>query len=357
MQPESVASGGRALGAPEVGSSSAGREVTHGRSPARIGAQELGSSSSGRSGDDTEGGLPAKPAGRSGRFGRRRGRWRPYVFITPLVLILGVLVLYPLVLSLIDSAREDNLLVSSHRFVGVANYVAVLTDPQFVSASIHTLGYFAFATVGAMTAGTVMALWLHGVKGRARAVALVLVMVPWAVPGTVTGALWSFIYNPTTGLLNGLLIAAGILRRPVVWIEGTKGIFFISVALVWQVAPIVAILLLAALESIPGEIFEQAAIDGATGLRRFRHISIPLLLPAVAICLVETAILGLGAFDQVVVLSAYAPATLSVVMKIYQYAFTDLNFGDGIAASVLLTVGTLLVSVLYLKAVYREVEY
>ncbi len=355
MLPEPVATGGE-RGTTVAGGGTADVDAAPDRVTGGHGAERLRTPGSARSGE-VRGGETASPPRVPERVGRRRGRLRPYVFITPLSLLLGVLVLYPLLLSLIDSARLDNLLVSSSRFVGVANYVAVLTDPQFVSASIHTLGYFAFATVGAMAVGGAMAFWLHGLTTRARAAALVLVMVPWAVPGTVTGALWSFIYNPTSGLLNGLLVGAGILRQPIVWIEGTKGIFFISIALIWQVAPIVAILLLAALESIPGEIFEQASLDGAFGLKRFRHISVPLLRPAVAICLVETAILGLGAFDQVVVLSAYAPATLSVVMKIYQYAFTDLNFGEGISASLFLTTGTLLISFLYLKAVYREVEY
>jgi len=355
MRPEAVAKGDSVRTAEAEGGRS-GAEPTPGRLTGGHVAKQPRPSGSPRSGE-TERRDEASPVRRPERAGRRRGQVRPYVFITPLSLVLGVLVLYPLLLSLIDSVRVDNLLMSSNRFVGVANYVAVLRDPEFVSASIHTLGYFAFATVGAMAVGGAMAFWLHGLTRRARAGALVLVMVPWAVPGTVTGALWSFIYNPTSGLLNGLLVGAGILRHPIVWIEGTKGIVFISIALVWQVAPIVTILLLAALESIPGEIFEQAALDGAVSLKRFRHISIPLLLPAVAICLVETGILGLGAFDQVVVLSAYAPATLSVVMKIYQYAFTNLNFGEGIASSVLLTGGTLLISVIYLKAVYREVEY
>jgi multiple sugar transport system permease protein len=297
--------------------------------------------------------LTARPA----KAARLRRFIPAYLLLLPALGAIGVLVFYPLALSVWGSLHVDNLLVPSHRFVGLGNYTAVLRDPAFAQAAVNTLAYLVLATVGAVLAGSAMAFYLHGIR-RLRAVMLVVVVLPWAIPGTVTGALWSLIFNPQTGLLDGLLLGAHLISHPILWMEGsTTAIVAVSITLIWQIAPITAVIVLAGLESIPATLFEAAAVDGATGYRAFLRITLPLLRPALAIGLLQASVAGIGVFDQIVVLNGYGPNTISVVMQLYLYAFRDFNFGLGIAASMIVTVSALLVSVVYLKGLYREVEY
>jgi multiple sugar transport system permease protein len=298
-----------------------------------------------------------KPWDRRRRMRLRVSYPQAYLLILPAMAMIVILVFYPLALSVWDSLHDDNLLVQSHAFVGAQNYSAVVTSPEFQRAAYNTLGYLVLATLGSLIIGGATAFWLHGLA-RFRAIALAIVVLPWAVPGTVTGALWSLIFNPQTGLLDSILLSLHLINHPVIWLDGTlSGIIVVSITLIWQIAPITAVIMLAGLESIPGTLLEQARVDGASRLAVAWRIKLPLLRPALAIGLLEASILGIGAFDQIVVLNGYSPGTISVVMEVYLYAFQDFNFGQGIAASMIVTVVTLVVSVAYLKGLYREVAY
>lgn len=303
----------------------------------------------------------ATPAGGTGptraRSLRHRNARLAYLFIAPAVLLIGVLVLYPLVRSIWDSLHVDNLLNASHEFAGLANYRTVVTDPAFHRAALNTVGYFLLASIASLVIGMVMASWLHSIR-RGRAVFFVLLILPWAIPGTVSGVLWALILNPSAGLLNGVLQAMHLISAPHVWLkESVTSIVFVSLSLIWQIAPISGIILLAGIESIPRDLYESIAMDGAGTVRTFTRLTLPLLRPAIAISMVNAGVLGIGVFDQVYVLTGNAPGTISAIQQTYLYAFRDLNFGVGIAASIFVTVATLLISVAYLKGVYREVEY
>ena len=301
---------------------------------------------------------PGAPATILQRIGAGARRYSAaYLLVGPATLVIGLLVFYPLALSVWDSLHVDNLLLQDHHFIGARNYKDVLTDPAFVHAAKNTVAYFALVTAGSVLVGASMAVFLRGVT-RLRAAWLVVILLPWAIPGTVTGALWSLIFNPQTGLLDGLLVGLHLRSEPVLWMGGTaSAIVAISLTLIWQIAPITAVILLAGLESIPTTLYEAAAVDGALSRRVFLRITLPLLRPALAIALLQASVAGIGAFDQIVVLNGYSPNTVSVVMQLYLYAFRDFNFGFGIAASMVVTVSALVVSVVYLKGLYREVAY
>ena len=211
----------------------------------------------------------------------------PYLYVAPATLLLAVLVFYPLLLSLYSSVHIDNLLLpGEHAFVGVANYMAVLHDPAFLQAAGNTLEYFSLASVGVLLLGLPAAFWFHSIR-RGRGFFLALLMLPWAIPGTVTGLLWSFIYNPISGLLNALLSTFHLIPHYVVWLNGSASSrLFIGVSLLWQVLPLTVLIFLAGLESIPTSVYEAAAVDGCTGWQAVRSITIPLLRPSLAIGLV-----------------------------------------------------------------------
>lgn len=295
--------------------------------------------------------------GRARLTGARR-QVTPHLLMLPCVALIAVLVFYPMGASLYQSLHDDTPLDPTNPFVGLRNYRYVAADPDFREAVKNTGQYLIIATIAALVIGMVMALWLHSLR-RARGAALALIVLPWAVPGTVVGVLWSFILNPTeTGLLNAFLLRAHLISAPVVWLaHPVTGILLITLTLVWQIVPIATLILFAALESIPLQLGESARVDGASRTDEFRRVTVPLLRPAIAISMLSTGVSAIGIYDQIYVLAGFSPQTLSVVGKIYTYSFRDFNFGYGIAASVFVTLGTTVLSLFYLKVVYREVDY
>jgi multiple sugar transport system permease protein len=302
---------------------------------------------------------PAAPTrSPAGRGDAGRGSLRAHLLLLPCLLLIGLLVLYPMAASLYQSFHDDTPFDPANAFVGLRNYRFVAADPNFVQAVGNTGQYLLFTTLGALVLGLAMALWLHHLR-RGRKVALILIMLPWAVPGTVAGVLWSFILKPTdAGLLNAFLLRLHVISAPVVWLaHPLSGVLLITLSLVWQIVPIAAFILYAALQSIPPGLTEAARVDGAGQLGEFFRITLPLLRPALAISMLNTGILAIGIYDQIYVLAGFSPQTISVVGEIYTYSFRDFSFGSGIAASVFVTVATVVVSLFYLKVVYREVAY
>ena len=297
------------------------------------------------------------PTIRSGWFRKAR---LPYLMVLPAVLITLVLVVYPLVLSVVNSFRVDNILEpTSHQFVGLANYTHVLSDPAFQQAARNSLVYFLFGSAVIFVASLAIAMWLHNITHRWRALFLVFVMLPWAVPGVVTGLMWLFIYNPTTsGLLNVVLLDLHLIHHSILWLTHPGwNLILISVALVWQTLPLTSVIMLAGIESIPPELYEAAKVDGSRPWHAFSHITLPLIRPALAIAMVQAGVLTIGVFDQVYVLTGYDPSTKSSIIQTYLYAFQNLNLGQGISAAMIVTIGVTIVGVLYLRGIYREVSF
>jgi ABC-type sugar transport system permease subunit len=282
-----------------------------------------------------------------------------WLLVAPSALVIVLLVLAPSVQSIVGSFQRYTLDDPSRAFIGVRNYLEVLTDTGFDQALLNTAGYFLVITACAFLFGLVMALWLQSLRGWARALALTVVILPWAVPGTVSGVLWSFILRPTgAGLLNSVLKSAGLIDSYQTWLnKPIAGIVAIGLTVAWSAVPLGVIVLLAGLEGIPQDIYEQSLVDGATRMKQFFTITLPLLRPAIAVVLLNAAVLAIGLFDQVYVLVGLDPLKVTMTAQIYLYAFRDFNFGLGFAASVAATLVTAAISVVYLRVVYREEEY
>ena len=295
-------------------------------------------------------------ARRRHHFRRRLG---PYLLVLPAVLIIVGLVIYPLAFSVFSSLHVDNLVYPGiHTFIGLKNYTQVVTDPSFQLAVRNTVIYFLLGSVGVLVIALGIANWLHHLAPKWRGIFLTIVILPWAVPGVVTGLLWSFIYNPTTGVLDAVLKELHLIARYVVWFNHPAlSLILITIALLWQIVPLASLILLAGIESIPPSIYEAAHVDGCSPWRRLTHITLPLLRPSLAIVLVQTAVLSIGIFDQIYVLTGYSPGTKSMVIQTYLYAFQNLNFGQGISAALLITLMITVIGYLYLRFIYREVSY
>jgi len=160
-------------------------------------------------------------------------------------------------------------------------------------------------------------------------------------------------------VLNSVLKSMGLIHTYHVWVGISRlgSIFLIELVQVWQITPLAALLILAALQSIPQELYEAARVDGAGRWEQFRRITLPLIRPGLAIAMVEALILSLNVFDQVYVLNGFAPGGASIMLQTYQISFNNLNFGQGYALSLLATFATMILSFVILVVVYRRVEF
>lgn len=297
--------------------------------------------------------------GRGRRVPRRmRDALLPYVLILPLVVVIAVLALYPTATTFVQSFFNLDPLNPPVRFVGLRNYRAIFADPAVANAWLNTALYAFFGVVMTTLIGLGMALALRR-PFRGRGLVLALLILPWALPGVVEGIIWSWIYDPTFGVLNSALRSLHLISQYQLWISGNRvlSIFFIDLVQVWQTAPLAALLILASLQNIPDELHDAASIDGAGRLQELMSITLPLVRPGIAIAVVQALIASLNIFDQVYVLNGNASTGASVVMQTYLTAFQNLNFGQGYALSFLLTLLTIGISVVALRLIYRKVEF
>ncbi|MFN3930012.1 MAG: carbohydrate ABC transporter permease, partial [Thermoflexus sp.] len=177
-----------------------------------------------------------------------------------------------------------------------------------------------------------------------------ILIVPWIIPGTVQGLLWSRIYDPHYGALNGLLYQLGIIRDYIPWLlEPQRALLLVALANTWATVPMMTLLYLAGLQGIPEEIYEAAQVDGAGWWERFRYITFPLLMPITLINLILKTIDALTLFDLVYVLTGGGPANATQVIgyELYNAAFQRLEYGYASALAWLIALAAVGLTVIY----------
>ena len=278
--------------------------------------------------------------------------------IAPTIIVIALLALLPVAITFAQSLfRVDPLLGPSH-YVGLGNYSAILHTPTLQTAFSNTLLYTVFGVILSMLLGLVFAVALHG-RVKASGTLLALAMLPWALPGVVAGVIWSWIYDPNFGVLNSFLKSAHLIGHYQIWVSthSVEEILVISLVQVWQFTPLATVIILASLQAIPTELYEAADIDGASSWRKLRRITLPLARPGITIALIESIIVLTTIFDPVYVLNQNALSGESLVSTVYYITFQDLNFGQGYAFSVVLTIGIIALSACAAAVTYRKVEF
>ena len=224
---------------------------------------------------------------------------------------------------------------------GLRHLPAVFRDPVLGRIVGNTLAFTVVSVFIELVLGLFIALVLHEtfrLRGLVRAVAL----LPWALPTAVMAMSWRWIFNDTYGIANDLPMRLGLLSEPVAWL-GRPGPAFLAVVLadIWKTTPFVTILLLAGLQSIPSDLYEAMAIDGAGRIRRFFLVTLPLLRPALALALTFRIIHALGIFDLIWVLTGGGPAnaTKTVAVYIYDQYFRYGERGQGAALTLITALG------------------
>lgn len=291
----------------------------------------------------------------------RRGGWtraarlaEPLFYVSPAVVVLGLVMLFPLIVGFSYSVRDIQLLKPfSGGFVGLQHFRTLLADRVFYDALGNTL-WWTFGSVSLQFLfGLLLALLLNRPfpgKGAVQA----LVFLPWAVPSFLIGLNWAWLFNPTVGPIPHWLTALGLMAEPSnILAYPDTAMWGPIIANVWYGIPFFAITLLAALQSIPEDIYEAAEIDGATTLQQFRTLTLPLLAPVIAITVLLRTVWIANFADLIVVMTNGGPAdtTQTVATYIFTLAFRRLDFGYASAVAVVL-LGLLLaysLCILYLR--------
>ncbi|MBE3597879.1 MAG: sugar ABC transporter permease [Limnochordaceae bacterium] len=282
------------------------------------------------------------------------------ILVLPAALLVAAVLAYPIVravaMSLTGLVLSDP---SSGTWVGLANYLRAFRDPEFRMALTRTL-YFALATVPVETVlGLLIALLLNQ-RFPLRNVVRGLVLLPWALPYVVNGTMWKWIYDANYGVLNALLVQTGLAKEYQIWLgQPTTAFLAVVAANVWKETPVAVILLHAALQTIPSQLYEAAMVDGATVWRRFTAITLPMLRPVIAVTLAIKTVWAIKEFDLVYIMTRGGPANATNLLTYYTYltTFKFLRFGYGSALAILLGIVAFVVAVIYVRTLgSQEVE-
>lgn len=273
---------------------------------------------------------------------------------SPAILVIFGLLFYPLLHSFVISLYDLNVRTPwlGEQFVGPGNYLRVLSDPRVRSSIGRTL-YLAAVGIGlGIPLSMLFALILNRpfpMRGLVRS----LLIIPWVIPGSVQGLLWSRILDPHGyGALNGLLLQFGLIHEAVPWLlVPERALFLVAIASLWSTVPMMTLLYLAGLQSIPEELYEAARIDGAGAWAQFRYLTFPLLLPITLINLILKTIDAMALFDLVFVLTGGGPAHATEVIGYYLYkeAFQNLEYGRAAALAWIIALLTVTLSLFYAR--------
>jgi multiple sugar transport system permease protein len=293
---------------------------------------------------------------------RRRDCFTRIGFILPVALYLALFFLYPLIGNVVLSFQDfDVRSVYSGQapFNGVDNYLHLIQDPVFGTAVVNTVVFVVGSLVCQFTIGLGLAVFFNGtfrLSGLLRS----LLLIPWLLPLVVTGTVFRWILDTSNGVLNHVLVSLHVVPTPVPWLNSTStAMLGVLLCNVWIGIPFNMVLLHGGLQAIPKEVHEAAALDGAAGWRRFRHITMPMLRPVMAVVLTLGLIYTLKVFDVIWVMTKGGPAnaTQTVTTYGYQLSFGGLSqFGLGAAASNMLIVVALVFALCYLRTGSEEVR-
>jgi alpha-1,4-digalacturonate transport system permease protein len=290
-----------------------------------------------------------------------------YVFVLPNVLVFGIFIILPMLLNFYYGFTSGTSILPENRvFVGTANLERLLTcgdyrdilsceEDLFWRGVGNTAKFVVFEVVAIVFMALLTALALNR-KIRARGFFRSVFFYPVLLSPVVVALIWKWILQQQNGLLNGLLVNAGMERLPFL-LNPDWATFWVIVISVWAQMGFYTLILLAGLQSIPADLYEASAIDGAGEWQQFRAVTLPLLRPTMLVVLVLSVIRAVQVFDLVYVMTGGGPgtATLYLVQFIYQAAFDDRNYGIAAGASLLLALVLLVFTLIQLRL--RRAEF
>ncbi|WP_346426889.1 sugar ABC transporter permease [Streptomyces sp. V2] len=289
----------------------------------------------------------------------RSSQWAAWGFLTPVTLYLVLFYAYPLYRNLDLSLRHytvRSFVNGDAPFTGLDNYRTVLDDPTFMPALVHTVLFTAVSLVFQYAIGLALAVFFTQ-HFRLSATLRALFLVPWLLPLIVSASTWSWMLNSDSGIVNAALKGVGL--GSVNWLTSPSwSLVSVIVANIWIGVPFNLVVLYSGLQSIPANLYEAAALDGANSWQRFWSITFPLLRPVSAITLLLGLIYTLKVFDIIWIMTKGGPADSSTTFATwsYQLGFGNLlpAFGPGAAVGNLLVAAALVFGFVYLRVQRKQ---
>jgi ABC-type sugar transport system permease subunit len=280
---------------------------------------------------------------------RRRLQATPYVLLLPSLILLTAVAGYPLIGALRMSLMQFRMGTPA-RFIGFANYLKMLSDPQILTSFGLTVTFVASSVCALLLLSYLVAVLLYQ-EFPGRRVIRTIVLIPWALAPVVNGVMWKSLYAPQFGPLNDLLYRAGVVTHSVNWLVDYP-MSSLILAYVWKILPLPTLIILAGLEGVPAEIYEAAEVDGASSARRFFGITLPLLRPVTLLALIILLVDSLHVFATVDILTRGGPAGRTMIFNytVFRTAFRYLDFGYGAAMAFALTAVILALAFFYVRA-------
>jgi multiple sugar transport system permease protein len=317
----------------------------------------------------TVGGAAALSTGRRGALvrrwrrpsSRRRQRTLELLFLLPAVAYMLLFFGYPVVKNAVmgfQNYTTKTFFTGEAPWVGLDNYSSVIQSPVFSKAALNTLLFTSGSIAGQFVIGLAVALYFHRrfpLSGVLRS----LLLLPWLIPLIAASAVWRWILDEDNGALNRVLEGLYLLGGNPGWLTSTSlALVAIIIVNIWIGIPFNTTILYGGLQDIPEELYEAAALDGATGWRAFRYITWPLLRPVVNVVLVLGVVYTLKVIDIILGLTGGGPANASQTFatQSYHLSFVEFDFGQGAALGNILIVISLCFAILYLRASRRAVH-
>lgn len=281
----------------------------------------------------------------------------PLLFVAPVLIINLLFVCLPFLQSLVMSFFEWPLL-GDKTFIGLENYVQLFADDQFRVSLLFTFKYTLFVTPALFFVAFILALLIDG---RFKGVTLFrsIYFSPVVISMTSCSLIWLWIYNDLYGILNYILLKFHIIEDSILWMgEEKTSLPAIVFMITWKMAGFSMLIILAAFQSVDTQVYESASIDGASKLKQFFHITLPIIRPQVGLALIMSVIGSVLAFEQFLIMTKGGPAetTTTLVHYIYNTSFKYYNFGYGSAMTIVLLVIMLLLSCMQMRLLKDPTE-
>jgi multiple sugar transport system permease protein len=307
-------------------------------------------------------GRMTSPAGTprpGGRFWRLREQGLKWVFLVPAIVYILLFFGYPIVKNIVMGSQDyttRTFYTGEAPWVGFANYVVFFKSTLFSTTISNTALFTVGSILGQFSFGLLLALFFHRrfpLSNLLRS----LLLIPWLLPLIASTAVWRWILDQGSGVLNQALLNLHLAGTPVPWLSSPDvALRAVIIVNIWIGIPFNVALLYGGLQDIPQERYEAAALDGATGWRAFRYITWPALRPVINVVLVLGVIYTLKVVDIILGLTGGGPAnaTQTLATTAYQDSFIQFSFGQGAAVSNLLIAISLIFAVIYLRASRRN---
>lgn len=281
------------------------------------------------------------------------------ILIIPAVVVIFGIVIYPLLNALYQSFFNTNLAYPLlTKFIGLGNYLSVFKDIYFWKSIYNTVYFTVISMILELIFGFIVALTLNE-KFFMKWLVRTLIIIPWAIPPVVNATVWKWIANSEYGSLNSILYSLGIIKEYRIWLSNPFwSMMMVILADVWKYTPLVAIMLLAALQTIPEDLYEAAKIDGASSFIRTMSITIPLIKPTIIVVLILRTFEAFKVFDLIFVMTRGGPAFKTTVISYFTYleTFSQLNIGRGSAIAYIIVIFMSALSYLYIRSIKDNIN-